>query len=422
MDYRDSALPAPTSERSGQWTHSYRDATVDVAVRTQTTGGDVLHVRVQCAGNSGPLVLELLFDALRHASSLTELSRRGFAAGYRVEDLISLALETPREADHDDTLRWVRRRVPKETSLRVEAVEAWTLRATFAPRGELPTSQRARYERRDGRIRVEAFELHVVEHCNLRCAHCCNMSPYLDPHELTPEEVLDQCGRMAEHLEVDVFKIMGGEPLLHPRIVEILEAIRASRISSTIRLFTNGLLLRKMGDDFWGALDQMTISSYRSAPVSEAILAQAREKARAFDVVLNIKPVEEFSEVMAAVRENDDQRVRQTYADCWLRHRCLVVRGGRFFKCTRAAYAAEFHETLLHGEYPEDRRRAVAGDGVTLAAQGFGEAILTYLNGEEPLASCRFCHGGAGPVSEHVQLRKSDVAHGQLRRLPMAGS
>src|SRR4029077_1053151 len=88
-----------------------------------------------------------------------------------------------------------------------------------------------------GRVRVEAFELHVVEHCNLRCANCCNMSPLVPERTLTVAEVADLCARMAAVLDVDVFKIMGGEPLLHPDIAGVLQAIRRSGISPRVRLF-----------------------------------------------------------------------------------------------------------------------------------------------------------------------------------------
>jgi len=243
------------------------------------------------------------------------------------------------------------------------------------------------------------------------------MSPYVAERTLAVREIERLCNVMAEQFSVDVFKIMGGEPLLHPEITEVLHAIRRTEISKTIRLFTNGLLLHKMNDDFWGALDELTISSYTSAPVKPAQLEIAHAKAREFDFVLNVKPVSEFSEVMRADRVHDDHAVRETYEKCWLRHRCLVVRGGRFTMCTRAAYAEEFHHTLLHGEHPEDRDRSLANDGVPISTPDLGNALLAYLNRTTPLASCRFCYGGNGPVAAHTQLSKADVREARLRPL-----
>jgi hypothetical protein len=406
-----------TSTMTG-WSTTHGGVAIDVTVRGDADA-PLLDVRVAVEGH-GDVALERLLAGLRHASSHAELSARGVEGPFRVEDLLAVG-GTVAGAEVEPAGRWLRRRLARDTVVEVLAGEASTLSATFARRGARPTSQRQRYERALGRVRVEAFELHVVEHCNLRCTACCNMSPYLAEHTLGVAEIEAMCRTMAEHLDVDVFKIMGGEPLLHPQITEVLRAIRRSGISETVRLFTNGLLLHTMDDEFWAALDELTISNYTSAPGKPALLDAARAKARAFDVVLNIKPVAEFSEVMRAEREADPAEVRRTYEGCWLRHRCMVVRRGKFYMCTRAAYADEFHRDLLHGAHPDDHAAALAGDGVALSSPALGEAIVEYLNRAEPLVSCRFCHGGAGPLAAHTQLSKADVRAGRLRPLRVLG-
>lgn len=363
------------------------------------------------------VALERLLAALRHASSHAELSAHDVTGPYRVEDLLAVTATVP-PAEQEPAARWLRRRLARDTTVTVEpGPHAHTISATFARRGARPTSQRQRYARVAGRVRVEAFELHVVEHCNLRCTACCNMSPYLAERTLAVAEIEAMCRTVAAHLDVDVFKIMGGEPLLHPHIAEVLRAVRRSGISQTVRLFTNGLLLHTMTDEFWAALDELTISNYTSAPVKPALLAAARAKAREFDVVLNVKPVAAFSEVMRAEREHDPEQLQRNYDACWLRHRCMVVRNRQFYMCTRAAYAGEFHRDLLHGAHAEDHAAALLGDGVPLDSTDLGEALLAYLNRSEPLVSCRFCHGGAGPLAPHTQLTKADVLAGRLRPL-----
>lgn len=401
------------------WSTTFEDVAIEVAAVRDEGGAERLDVRV-AVEDRGEAALERLLAALRHATSQPQLTAHAVEGAYRVEDL--LVVEAAVDDDGAGAERWLRRRLSPGTAVRAGAYagRAWA-RGTFARRGDLPGSQRSAYTRVDGKIAVEAFELHVVEHCNLRCAHCCNMSPYLGEHTLGVDEIAAMCRTMAAHLEVDVFKIMGGEPLLHPDITGVLRAIRETGISRKIRLFTNGLRLHAMDDEFWGALDELTISNYASAPVKPATLADARGKARAFGVVLNVKPVAEFSEVMRAGREGDDAKVQATYHECWLRHRCLVVRRGKFYMCTRAAYAAEFHRDLVHGAYPDDRERALAEDGVTLAQDDLGAALLAYLNRAEPLVSCRFCHGGAGPVAAHTQLSKADVRDGRLHPLRVRG-
>jgi hypothetical protein len=408
-----------TGTASMRWSTAHEGVTAEVSCQPDEVLGQVLTVCATApAGAEG--ALERLFSALRHASAREELRAHGMDCGFRVEDLLEIEATLKSAELAAEGERWLRRRVPAETTVRTRVDLVPTVEARFARRGALLTSQRARYERHDGRIRVEAFELHVVEHCNLRCAHCCNMSPYLPERMLTVAEIQTICRTMAAQLRVDVFKIMGGEPLLHPDITGVLHAIRRSGISPRVRLFTNGLRLHAMDDGFWQALDEITISNYTSAPVKPALLASAQERARAAGVVLNVKPVSDFSHVMRTERQDDDDQVRRTYQGCWLRHRCLVVRGGKFFMCTRAAYAEEFHERLLHGEHPEDRDLALAGDGVPLDSADLGAALLQYMNRAEPLASCRFCHGGAGPLSPHAQLSPADVRAGRLVPLRVA--
>jgi len=358
---------------------------------------------------------------LRKLSSEALLLPAGMGEGFRLEDLLCIVWHGPR-AHHLEAERWWRRRLPPET--RVETVEAKSvsLHAVFAERGQVETSQRVTYARdpaRGHRVRVEAFELHVTEHCNLRCAHCCNTSPYLPEKTLSPESIRETLETMAGVLHADVFKIMGGEPLLHPRITEVLHAVRESGVADVVRLFTNGLLLSKMDDDFWRALDHLTVSSYTSAPVRPEHLARIEDKAREFDVVLNVKPVSSFSEVMHDARRHDDDAVKKTWDSCWLRHRCLVARDGRFYICTRAAYLPDLHARVQLVEPYEDPQARRLEDSVGLDDPNLGEAVLALLNRKEPLHSCRFCLGGDGPREPHTQLTRDDVRHGRLRRLPV---
>lgn len=396
-----------TSERGG--------LRAEVSLRREAQG-DFLEVTIEDASGEGGLAAML--ELARLESSREQLGPRGYDRGFRVEDLVALEVEGLPSADLERALRWLERRVGLKPRAAPASSAAGVprLRFSFARRGYLKTSQRARYEREGGLLRLEAFELHPVEHCNLRCEHCCNMSPFVPPRTLSAEQVGELCRKLAAHLHADVFKIMGGEPLLHPDVGGVIRAARESGIADRVRLFTNGLLLHTMGEDFWRALDELTISAYASAPIKPAVLELARRKAEELDFVLNVKQVSTFSEVLRAEREHDDAAVAETYRSCWLRHRCIVVRAGHYFMCTRSAYAQDFHARILNGAQPEDAASA-AQDGVPIDAPDLGARLLAYMNRATPLSSCRYCHGSGGPVGPHRQLRKSDVAARRLRVL-----
>jgi organic radical activating enzyme len=360
-----------------------------------------------------------LEKTLRHLGSEATLMAAGIDRGFRIEDLVLLQWGAP-PAQLERALAWWRRRLGSEVVVHGVEAPVPTLTAVLAERGAAPTSQRQTYARdpsRGERVRVEAFELHVTEHCNLRCAHCCNSSPYVAPKTLAPAQIASTLARVADVLHADVFKIMGGEPLLHPEITEVLRVVRQSGVGDVVRLFTNGLLLHKQDDDFWRALDHLTVSSYASAPVRPEHLAHIEEQCRRFDVVLNVKPVAHFSQVMTEVHRPDDDAVQRTFDGCWLRHRCLVARDDRFFICTRAAYLPDVHERVaLTGAYADPLRRRDE-DSVPLDHPQLGDAILRLLNRTTPLHACRFCLGGDGPREEHTQLGRDDVRAGRVRRL-----
>jgi organic radical activating enzyme len=284
------------------------------------------------------------------------------------------------------------------------------LAVTLRERVGLPTKRPVYTLDATGRIRVEAFELHPVEDCNLRCANCCNMSPFVARRRMTVDELRTQLTAMAPVLIADVFKIMGGEPLLHPEIAKLIRAARESGVGRIVRVFTNGLLLKGMHDDFWSALDQLTISNYASAPVPERTLDLVRAKAVQFGFIVNIKPVTSFNEVLSVRYDADDTVVQKTYDTCWLRHRCIIVRNEHFYKCTRAAYAQDFHERV-NREAPPPGFHA-DDDGIPLPASA--DQLRDYMNATTPLASCHYCFAGNGPMRQHHQLTRAQVQAGVL--------
>ena len=373
-----------------------------------------LSLAVVAEGASTDESLSQAFESLRFGCARDQVrAAHGLDVGFRLEDCLAVSAGVPHGVEKTAVRAWLARRMPDAASVTVVTSKQLTLAAVLLASDPKATT----YERqRDGRVRVQAFELHVTEHCNLRCANCCNMSPLVARRSHTVQEIAALCERMARVLVADVFKIMGGEPLLHPDVAGVLRAVRASGIGDRVRLFTNGLRLGRVPDEFWEALDELTISSYSSAPVRPAIMDMARERALRHGFVLNIKQVTEFSHVLSPAYIEDDQVVQRTYDNCWLRHRCLIVRGGKFYMCTRAAYAADFSERALHTPPPPDWHEERENDGIDLDAPELETKLEAYLNRTEPLAACRFCFGGDGATETHYQLTGEETRRGVLSR------
>jgi organic radical activating enzyme len=250
------------------------------------------------------------------------------------------------------------------------------------------------YEVNAGRIDTWSLEAHIVDHCNLRCAECCTLSPHLDERFTSPAELRRDLTRAATALRPHVFKITGGEPLLHPEIVPILEAARVSGISRVISVTTNGTFAPRMPPTFWRLIDRMTLSLYESAPLPDKSVAAIRERCEEHGVRLTIKPYLGFQRMTP---ENDDghdeARAREIHKGCWLRVRCHLVHRGRFYTCTRPP-----HLSAVLG------RDLAAEDGVELDGDDLLPRVLHYLERDEPSGSCRHCLGATGAREPHRQL------------------
>jgi hopanoid biosynthesis associated radical SAM protein HpnH len=82
--------------------------------------------------------------------------------------------------------------------------------------------------------------------CNLACAGCGKVQypPHILKRELTPEE----CFAAAEECGAPMISLPGGEPLLHPRIVEIVNGLVARK--KYVYLCTNALVLKRRLPEF----------------------------------------------------------------------------------------------------------------------------------------------------------------------------
>jgi cyclic pyranopterin phosphate synthase len=250
------------------------------------------------------------------------------------------------------------------------------------------------YEVHDGRIATWSLEVHVVDHCNLRCAGCCTLSPHLPPRHVDVAALERDLAAAARVLRPALLKLTGGEPLLHPDVARLAAVARASGVAREVSLTTNGLLVPGAPDALFASLDRLTVSRYPSAPLPARTQAVLEERCRRFGVRLTVKDMPRFQQLDLET-PGDPAHARGVFATCWLRHRCHLLHEGRFYACTRPPHLAARwgRPALAHG------------DGVDLHGPGdVGKVVLDYLESVEPLGSCSLCQGSRGGWADHRQL------------------
>jgi uncharacterized Fe-S cluster-containing radical SAM superfamily protein len=100
----------------------------------------------------------------------------------------------------------------------------------------------SQYYGRDVRVRIPYCEIDIVHGCNLRCEQCSHVSPYRGGFS-TKEDIIGWLERWSQKIYPNVINLLGGEPLLHPDLVEIIRGSRRVFPNSKIEVTTNGLLL-----------------------------------------------------------------------------------------------------------------------------------------------------------------------------------
>ena len=251
-----------------------------------------------------------------------------------------------------------------------------------------------------GRVHTWSLEVHVADHCNLRCAQCCTLSPHLPEQFLTPEVLDRDLRRLSAVLRPNVLKLTGGEPLLHPELLTLVQTARQTGISDMLSMTTNGHLLGKAPDRLLEALDRITLSWYQSAPLSSRALDRIEDRCKAWNVGLTIKARDTFQTLTPWPLEAERTDIQQIHADCWMKVRCHLVRNGVFYTCTRPPHL----QTWLAKQGRTEN--LAAEDGLVLDGAELGRRLHDYLTGEEALRSCQFCLGGSGEWGAHKQLEK----------------
>jgi MoaA/NifB/PqqE/SkfB family radical SAM enzyme/ubiquinone/menaquinone biosynthesis C-methylase UbiE len=91
---------------------------------------------------------------------------------------------------------------------------------------------------------LHEFWIHVTNRCNLSCSHCLFSSSPKEKDTLSYETMLQHINE-AYSLGCRLFVLSGGEPLVYPKILELIEAI-LSHLGTSVVILTNGLLLEKV--------------------------------------------------------------------------------------------------------------------------------------------------------------------------------
>ena len=106
---------------------------------------------------------------------------------------------------------------------------------------------------------IISLRISITNRCNVNCIYCHHDGMLDSSSEMTPDEIYEIC-RIAKKLGVEKIRLSGGEPLVRPDIVEIIEKVNSLDFKD-ISITTNGIFLDKYAKDLFDAgLDRVNVS------------------------------------------------------------------------------------------------------------------------------------------------------------------
>jgi GTP 3',8-cyclase len=257
----------------------------------------------------------------------------------------------------------------------------------------------------NGKIHTKRLEINVVHHCNMSCKGCSHLSPLMPEFFISPDTLFQDLSILSRYCRPARISLLGGEPLLHPDLVEIINIVRRTGITDKIRVVTNGLLLHKMPERFWQAVDEVHVSLYPSHPMKIKDLAVFKVHAKRNATTLGLRYQDYFSEFFLNTVNTDNSLVKKIYMTCNAPREacCHTLYEGRYYKCPKAVY--------IPMVYKEPPNLIMAKDGIDIRRNGhLADELAEYITAKTPLAACRYCLGSVGRRFTPQQISRKDIS------------
>lgn len=243
--------------------------------------------------------------------------------------------------------------------------------------GKRSTTEAMRWLKSD--IFLPQVETHVSDQCNLNCTGCSHYCMANDTwDDMDFAEFQCDVQQLAAQIEIGRFYLLGGEPLLNPRLADYILAARSLLPETDLRLVTNGLLIPKQDTALWRAIREadcmVEISGY---PPSMKMIEQIEHILRAHSISYTIRPIGSFLAVLGQQGDSDPM-ISQKYC---LSSQCRFLRQGRLYKCPESALVGKLERKFGVSCFPVD-------EGLDIYADGFAMRLDTL---DAPTALCRYC-------------------------------
>ncbi len=229
---------------------------------------------------------------------------------------------------------------------------------------------------------LEYMEFHITDHCNLNCAGCshfsslCREEKYIDFRDWKQD--IKALKKVVKN--IDLIRILGGEPLLHKDLVLFIRELKQIYPNSKIAVTTNGILVPKMDEilieELKGDNVVLEITLYKPMIDRIEVLSQfLKERGVKFQVLMH--GASEFHKVLVKEPRLSSEEARKKCPT-----NCRELYKGRMFPCPMAAFVF-YYNRYYAGTYPEEKGLDIYKENISICD------LKQYLN--SPFELCKYC-------------------------------
>ena len=231
--------------------------------------------------------------------------------------------------------------------------------------------------------------VYATEHCNLNCKCCTAFSPIAEESFLNIESYKNDMEKLAELTDnnLSLFFVSGGEPLLHPQLLEIFCIAREYFPETKISFMTNGLLLLKMPEIFWERCKQYSVSVDISRYPIKIDIEKIHEKGRQYNIKIgyvggNDVPIKSMWKY--PLDTEGKQPLSRSYDICSQINRCITMKDGKIYPCNTIAGIGHFNK------YFNRTLEVTADDVLEINKIKDVNEIYNFLYTAKPF--CKYCN------------------------------
>ncbi len=236
-------------------------------------------------------------------------------------------------------------------------------------------------------IIFDKVEFNITAKCTLKCKDCAQILYLTDKlgHSDT-ELTLETMRRFSATVDYcALVEVFGGEPLLHPDLIDILRETSSHSNILEVVVDTNGTIMPKeeLLDLMGKYRIAMRITDYGKVSSKKYEL---RDACMEHNVPCTIKHVSEWN-IYGPAEKSQNQENQKKFASCVSANKCSSLIEGKWHVCARDA-----HMTRL-GMLENNGMEYIDFMDQHMQISDIREKMYGLLNRKKPLSSCVYCDG-----------------------------